>query len=1065
MQLPLLPTSAPADHSRHLSRALFLFLMVLLTTVDLAAQTYSSASLQGDITATDRTGIPGAHVELLYVPTGALYRVAARDDGHYVISGLRPGGPYALTISHVGFATQKRTGLFLRSYESQRLDILLRQVNLAAEEVVVTGKRQNDALERMSSGASLRIDKEQMDALPRASGTLEDAQRLSPYMVGQSALGLNRMYNDVSLDGIGIGDQFGLQHAETLPGGMAASPVSMESIQEVRVDLSPFDVQRSGFTGASISAITRGGTNVFSGSVYGLGAGGWLVGRNPDDRRRDLRGFLDDRAGFSIGGPIMASRAFYFVSAELSQVRLPIERRFGALTTGGTQYSISPAAIDQFLTALDTLYSYDPGRMDIVSLQHRSANVFARFDLNLSRRQRLSLRYNLLANWSDRPPYETSVFAEGTLARNTNVVHSVVGSLNSVVGSSLTNELLIGFTRRKYTSTPVGTPFPFVDVIETDQQRWWNHLTAGSEIGGNGNNTLEHHLEIRNSASLTFGTHLLTGGIQGDVHWFKTRMLQDQWGKYTFDSRSAFMKGRPAEYEYRYARAPGTDLSARWHALQFAAFLQDELSISPTFSVTVGLRADIPVFPDKPQANPMVRDAFLPAGFDVATDRVPLPRVMVSPRIGFKWDAKADHSMQIRGGAGIFTGRIPYAWIDNLYSHTGMDYIHIKESAFAPKFVADPTAQPIPGPSNRLKETMEIVAISPGFLLPQEMRWTLALDLAFPGSITASLEAVISRTLDGVVFKNVNLKHVRTIKYTGPEIVTTETGDEREIVGKLDDRFTNAILMTNATVGTTSFYTLQIQRRPNGSGVFLNLAYSGGITQDMNSGMWDNAYDQWRYNPAIQPNEPALGFSALDRTHRLLAALSYQHEWSAGLMTTFGLVYTGTSGTPYSYVYDGDENGDGESLNDLFYVPAQYTEVHLYDDNGALEFYKGDYGPYNELFKFIAEDDYLKTRRGQLTERNGARTPWVHLVDLRIAQCLPLPGRNQVECSVEVLNVLNLLKPSWGQVKTVPNHVVPVLKAESPGAVGFRWAPRTSPLVPEPLLSRWRVRFGVRYSF
>ncbi len=296
------------------------------------------------------------------------------------------------------------------------MDVVLHQVNLPGEEVVVTGKGKNE-LSKQSAGASLRIDKEQLEALPHASGSLEDVSRLSPYMVGQNALGFNQLYNDLSLDGMGLGDQFGLQDAETIPGGMQASPLSMESIQEVRVDLSPFDVQRSGFTGASIAALTRGGSNVFAGSLYGQAGGGWWVGLNPDDGRSDLKGFADDRAGFRIGGPISRSRAFYFVAAEFSLVRVPIERRFGAPTTGGTMFSFSPAAITQFQTMLDTAHGYDPGRMDIVSLQRESANVFARFDMNLSRRQRLSVRYNLLATWSDRPPYGTTVFAEGTLAR------------------------------------------------------------------------------------------------------------------------------------------------------------------------------------------------------------------------------------------------------------------------------------------------------------------------------------------------------------------------------------------------------------------------------------------------------------------------------------------------------------------------------------------------------------------------------------------------------------------------------------------------------------------------
>lgn len=1039
-----------------------LFLMILLLAPALLrSQTSSSAFLQGTVSAVDGSGIPRAHVELLYVPTGTLYRVAAGEDGHYLFAGVRVGGPYTLKISHIGFGTQVRAGLFLRSYENARVNVVLRQVNLPGEEVVVTGK-QKDILRKQPSGPSLHVDREQLEALPRASGSLEDAQRLSPYMVGQSALGFNRLHNDLSLDGIGIGDRFGLQHAEAMPGGMQTSPVSMESIQEVRVDLSPFDVQRSGFTGAGISALTRSGSNLITGSLFGQAAGGWWVGRNPDDRRSDLRGFADDRAGFRIGGPIIKSRAFYFVAAEFSRVRVPSERQFGAPTSGGTMFSFSPAAITQLLTVLDTVHGYDPGRMDIVSLERQSANIFARFDLNLLRGQRLSVRYNLLASRSDRPPYGTTVFAEGTLARNLNAVHSFVASLNSVAGSSMANELLVGYTRRQFTSTPVGAPFPFVDVIEVDRLKWWNHLTFGSELGGNGNSTAEDHLELRNSTSVSVGMHLLTGGLQGNMHWFKTRLLSDRWGHYTFNSRGDFLRGQPGEYEYRYSTLPGGDDCSRWRAMQFGAFLQDELTLSPILSMSVGLRADVPLFPDRPKDNPAVREAYLPLGYDLSTTRLPDMRVMLSPRVGFTLNPKADHSIQVRGGFGVFTGRIPYSWINNLYDHTGLDYVHIKETVFAPKFVADPSAQPVPGPTNRLRETMEIVAITPDFALPQEVRWTLALDLVFPWNLVASFESVFSRTLNGVVFRNINLKPTRTMKYMGPEIVTPESGDERLIFGRNDERFTNVILMTNATSGTTTFHTLQIQRRPDGTGLFASLAYSYGSTKDLNSGIWDNAYDQWRYNPAIQPNEPKTDYSAFDRTHRVTAAFSYQHEWFPGFVTTFGMAYTGISGSPFSYVYDGDLNGDGESLNDLFYIPGQYSEIILWGELGQLLLTDP---AYNELFKFIAEDEYLSTHRGQVAERNGARTPWVHQLDMRLAQGVPMAGSHRLEFSAEILNVLNLLNPSWGRVQTVPHQVVPVLRTMGIGSTAFLWAPRTTPLVPEPLLSRWRLRLGVRYSF
>ena len=1066
MQRIVRVTHSNCDAPSRISSCLLLFLTIVLAPVFLRGQTSTSTFLQGNITATDGSVLPRAHVELLHVPTGVIYRAAGGDDGRYLLAGVRVGGPYTLRVSHIGFSTEMRSGLFLRSFENARVDVVLRQVNLLGQEVVVTGERKGKIQDKLT-GTSLRVDREQLEALPHASGSLEDAQRLSPYMVGSSALGFNRMYNDLSLDGIGIGDDFGLQHAETLPGGMQASPVTMESIQEVRVDLTPFDVRRSGFTGAAISALTRSGTRVLSGSLYGQTAGGWALGRNPDDRRSDLRGFHDDRAGLRIGGPIIKSRAFYFVTAEFSRMRVPIEREFGAPTTAGTMYSFSPAAISQFLTVLDTVHGYDPGRFDIVPLQRQSANVFARFDLNISRGQRFSLRYNMLASQTDRPPDGSTVFAGGTLARNLNTTHSLVAALNSVIGASTANEFQIGFTRQQFTSTPLGTPFPFVDVIELDRLQWWNHLTVGSEIGGTGNRASDDHLELRNGTSISLGAHLLTGGIQGDMHWFKGRRVSDQWGHYTFASRAAFVDGQPAEYEYRYPRTQAGYDGTRWRALQLGVFLQDEITVSPVLSVSVGLRADVPVFLDRPKDNPIVHDAFLPLGYDISTARVPETCVMVSPRFGLTIDPKPDHSIQVRGGVGVFTGRIPYAWIDNLYDHTGLDYIHIKESARPPKFVADPLAQPVPGPSNSLQETMEIVAISPDFVLPQEVRWNLGVDLAFPGYVNVSYESVFSRTINGVVFRNINLKTIGTMKYTGPAIITENTGDERVLFGKNDSRFTDVVFMSNATEGATTFHTFQIQRRPEGNGLSASIAYSTGSSKDLNSGAWDNAYDQWRYNPAIQPNEPRLNFSDFDRSQRIAATVSYQFEFIRNCPTTFGVVYTGISGTPFSYVYDGDLNGDGEKLNDLFYIPGQYSEIVLFGElsPGLWGRFLYDHPAYNQLFKFIAEDEYLSKHRGQVAERNGARTPWAHQVDIRVAQCVPLAGSHQFEFSAEVLNILNLLNPSWGLVLTAPNHIVPVLQALGVGSTMFTWAPRTSPWVPEPLLSRWRLRAGVRYSF
>jgi hypothetical protein len=852
----------------------------------------------------------------------------------------------------------------------------------------------------------------------------------------------------------------------------------MESIEDVRVDLSPFDVQRSGFTGAAISASTRSGSNTFAGSAFGSAAGGWMLGRDPDDGRRDLRGFLDQRTGFHVGGPVVRPGGFFFISAELTRVRLPIERTFGAPSTGGNMYSFPSSSITRFLNFLDTAYGYNAGRMDHVALERTSANVFARFDVNIARGHRLTARYNLMMSRTDRPPYETSVYASGTLAKNLTAAHSIFVSLNSVLGRSVSNELLVGYTRRRFTSTPQGDPFPYVDVIETDRLRWWNHLTAGSETGDNGLRADEDHLELRNSTSFAAGEHFITFGLQGDLHFFRSSLLTDVWGRYTFRSYSNFMRGITSEYEYRYPRTPGAEIAPRWRALQAGVFLQDELTLSPFVSISAGLRVDLPVFLDKPAENPVLNDAFTAFGYTLSTSRVPEPRLMASPRFGITVDPKADHSVRVRGGVGVFTGRVPYAWIGNLYDHTGLGYVHIKRSAGSPAFVADPYHQPVPGAGNSLTETMEVVAIASDFVLPQEIRWSLGVDLSFAGNIFVTLESVFSRTLNGVVFRNINLKPNGHLTSVGEAVVDNGSRDEREIYGipsttgqwyysRNDDRFTSVMLMSNTTQGSTTFHTVQVQRRPAGDGTFFSVAYSNGSTEDINSGLWDNAYDQWRYNPAVLPTEPRLNFSSLDRAHRIAAAVAYQYEWSPGFVATFGLAYTGTSGTPFSYVYDGDLNGDGEAFNDLFYVPGKYTNVILADRELDSQRLPTD-RQYNQLFKLIMEDPYLSMHRGQVVERNGARTPWMHQVDLRLAQTVPLLRGHRLEISGELLNVLNLMNASWGLVRIVLNQIVPILrlyKSDWLGRPWFEWAPRTSPVVPEPLLSRWRLRLGVRYTF
>ena len=1034
----------------------------------LVAQSTSSASIQGSVLARDGSPIPQAYVEILHVPTSDVHRSAANIEGHFHIPGLRVGGPYELKVSHIGYGTHRRTGIYLRLLEEVRVSVVLDQVTLPGDEVVVTGTRQG-SLTTQTQGVSSQIGREQMAALPLPSASIEDALRLSPYMVGSSALGVNAVYNDVSLDGISVADPFGLQRAENLPGGMQISPVGVQALEEVRVDFSPFDVRRGGFTGASIAAVSRSGSNTRTWSAFAQGAGGWARGPNPDDGRHDLRGYFDGRAGFNVGGAVVPSKAFYFLSAEVAEQRLPIERRFGAPSTRGSVYSFPAGAAAQFVSTLKRS-GYDPGRMDIVTLGQKMMTIFGRIDLALTPQHQFSVRVNSLVTRGDTPPPGTTVFASGALARTWAVTHSIALEVNSVWNSRVSNELLAGYTSRRFSVTPTGDGSPFVDVVVTDTRGWWNHLTAGSEVGGRGKDVAQDHVEVRDAVSITSGAHLWTIGLHGELNWITNRQLSARWGSYTFATLNDLSRGAPSGYEYRYPLEGTSPDGVAWRIGQISAFLQDEWRPSSHVSLSAGVRVDLPFLLDRPRENAAVREAFLPLGYSLSTSTLPAMRAMISPRVGLSVYPKEDRTVRLRGGIGLFTGRIPYAWFGNLYEGTGLEYGHVKRSERVPAFVADPARQPSPMTDTNLSATSEVVVAASDFVLPQELRWTLAFDQDLPWNLRLSVEGVFSRTINGVVFKNLNLAQTGTMD-------AERGGDPRAVYGwafpigrwqysRNDGRFTDVMLMTNATEGTSTFLTMQLQRRPGPDGVFASLAYTYADTRDLNSGAWDNAYDQWRYNPAAEPNTPRLNYSSFDRTHRLAVAVAVKHDWGGGHATTLGLVYTGASGIPFSYVYDGDLNGDGESFNDLFYIPGTSTEILLVNEDGGLTI-PTDPG-YNELFSFIAHDPYLSTHRRQIAERNGARTPWTHLLDLRCAHTLPMTGGNTLEVSAELLNVMNLLDPSWGQVQTVPYQVVPILRfwtRDSRGRPWFRWAPRTTPFVAEPLLSRWRLRLGVRLSF
>ncbi len=1052
--------------------------LVVSFTCAAPAQTSRLSGITGKVSSSDGDPIPGASITVIHLPTADTLRTATRDDGTYTLMNLKIGGPYRVSVSHIGFAPQSREGLQLRASETVRLVFQLRERAFEGDEIVITGNRA-EILSETTTGASVHVGRDQIDRLPLPVESLEAAAGLSPYIAGGSVLGRNPRYNDIQIDGVKYTDQFGMLRTQPLVAGISVSPISLEAIEEVQGNLSPFDVTRSGFTGGAFDAVTRSGTNVFQGSVYMDGVMGWAVGKNSEDGREDMSDLVNSRAGFQAGGQVGGTPVYYYVATELNRLDYPVDRVFDSKTAGATRFGIPSESLRKLRTQLDTAYNYDMGGADLVFLQRNAASFFGRLDARLSDNNRASVRYNFFRTEADRTPDIPGVYAGHTVSRGVSTTHWLSAELSSMFGNEIASQTLLTYTARDFSSAILGKPFPFVDISYGNASSQWTHFLFGSDGGAAGGWSREQVIGLQNTTSISLGMHTVTFGLQGDIHRFDAFQLEDQYGRYLYGSAAFSPRQRPREYQIRYVRPGVDDPGVEWRALQAGVYAQDEWIVSPTFRLSIGLRVDLPFFLDHPEENSMVRDIFKPLGYDLHTSRLPMTRPMLSPRVAFNADPKGDRTTQIRGGLGVLTGRVPFVWLSNQFANTGLKYVHIKENKVAPLFAGDPYNQPRPGQGNSLRETSEINITDRNFVFPQVVRGTIGMDFALPWNWVASLEVVFSHSINEVVYRNINLKQYGTLNPQMSEdarptygLYASKTPMDPTVGGywnysRNSDNFTNVILLSNTKGGSSNNNTIQLQRKPDNDGLFIDLGYTFGYAKDVNSGISDQAYAQWKDNPAYDPNEPAIDYSAFDREHRIVGAASYRYEWGTGWAATIGAVYTGMSGQPFSYVYDGDINGDGENYNDLFYVPAKSSEYFFVDVDGFMVALNDP--AYAEMMNWIAKDPYLSSHRGKVVERNGARMPWSHLVDLRMALQFPVSRSHNLEVHCDIFNLMNLLNPANGIVWSTPANIIPVLQLYDIDKIGrpqFRWAAHGStPLIPESLDSRWRLRVGMRYSF
>lgn len=1085
--------------TKTIMRKFLLLLMLFSCSVILVAQGVTTASINGRITDANGEALLGATVVVLHQPSGTKYGNLSDIDGYFRIPNMRIGGPYKITISYVGFGAQVIDEIKLGLGEKRNLNFTLSESAQSLAEVIVIAQTDN-VINSGRTGASTNVSTETINQNPSISRSIEDFVRLSPQAAsgvgngGVSIAGSNSRFNNVTIDGAINNDAFGL-NADGLPGSSSsAEPISLDAIEEISILVAPYDVTKGSFTGGGINAVTRSGSNDFEGSVYYFTRNENLAGKTIGDNPEKQAPFFNRQFGMRVGAPIIKNKLFFFANAERQVAETPIQINLVSQSVLDGFGGNVPANISNISTEtaqsvrqhLQSNYNYDAGSFGSLVPKTENTKLFGKLDFNLNENHQMSLRHSYLKATDENISRNQNFLQFANNGYLNDVVsNSTIFELRSRLGDNKSNNLIIGYTsiNRQRNLDDYGDLFPQVE-IDTDDG---TTLIAGSQRSSVGN-VLEQGIgQLTNNFTIYKNRHTITIGTHNEMFDIFNSFVNRYPGHYEYDGLNSFLNdnlGNGGRFRVRYSLDYFNDRfqPAELRFLQTGFYVQDEFEVNARLRLTAGLRVDIPFFLDKPQENPLLQQEL-----GRSTTNLPNGQLLWSPRVGFNYDAKGDQSLQIRGGAGIFTGRVPFVWISNIYTNAGATTSRVSVrsnggTANVPLFpngdrtyeyyIADVLGVGVDDPLVRQEietrqanaPTSQIDALDQDFKLPQNFRLNFAVDSRLPWDMTGTFEAIYSKTINAIQYQNLQLPQ--------PDgTIASENNRPTYSTNEVNNNFGDIYLLTNTNEGHQYSFTGQLTKSWSNN-LFVTTAYTYGVSKDVNGGTHTTANSGWEFNPTPgNPNESDLSFSVWDLRHRILANVNYKLEYSDFTSTSFGVFFNAQSGSPFTYMVNGDLNGDGSRGNDQAYIPASSGEIIFGNDDVPADA-ATQAQLWSELDAFIERDDYLSENRGKIAERNGARTPWTAVLDFRLMQEFKLKTgdkTNRFQLTMDIENLANFLNNDWGRQYIVGFNTYNLLQLEgfepASGRPIYNYADRPEAWNINNAPSIWRMQIGARYIF